>query len=162
MEQHLSQLKKIKLKRQGTFKQLKKSVCNLLDCVDRTPTTELEKLISGSSADDPNDVENKKILTLKVLNAMEELDAEFKNQVQLNTEEGERLWQKIRELWSRLSIEEEIQYGFENVHKSVEKIVGDKKKAIYTPGVLKGVRFHNYIIMFCSFVHMYCKLTNGH
>lgn len=83
-----------------------------------------------------------KTLSLKTLHEIEELESSMNQEVAANRAEGDLLWQKIKELWSRLKEDEDDEghLCFKKVnHSSKIQLGGDKPEIIYKPTVLRGV-----------------------
>jgi len=132
----LIHLQREKQRRQQNLTQLKKSITSLFECIEKIPKNELERVISNEH-EIPNC--SLKVLSMKVLQDMEELELNLKSQVHENAADGEKLWEKIRQLWSRLSIDEEIRIAFEKVHRGIPNPTGEKNEITYKPSALKGV-----------------------
>ncbi|XP_021951997.1 protein regulator of cytokinesis 1 isoform X4 [Folsomia candida] len=136
LEHKLTHFHKEKLRRQILFKKLKAIINTLFQCLERIPKNEFERVISSEEVKN-TDI---KILSLTTLHRMEELEATMHQELTTDRNEADRLWQKIRELWSRLKVGEELQFAFEKVHSGIQCQIGDKKEMVFKPVILQGLR----------------------
>ncbi|CAL8122456.1 unnamed protein product [Orchesella dallaii] len=142
LEQHLNQLHHEKARRLGQFNEYKTSISELLDLLERDPRNELEKVICASdeeiNSNHPVSNSGIKVLSQEVLQKLHEVNSNLQHQLEVNREQGEKYWQKIRELWSRLSEDEEVMHAFVQVHRPCSTNTWND---VYKPSVLRGL--HN-------------------
>lgn len=124
------------------FYRSKRSINELFSLLEKNPQDDLEVLMTDSNDEiDANHVISSsglKALSRKTLKALQELERHCVHQLEANKQQGEALWQKIRELWSRLSADDEMILAFSQVHRPIST---DTWEEIYKPSVLKGVSF---------------------
>jgi hypothetical protein len=115
---------------------LKKTIRVLFGVMENIPKNELERIICMDEIP-----QNVKILSSKTLKEMEEMQSSLHQEVVANREKSEALWRKIRELWSRLTIEEEVRMAFEKVHKGANIEIEGHTELVFKPTVLRGVSY---------------------
>lgn len=151
LEQHLGYLHHEKSRRLQEFHTFRKSICGLLDLLERSPRNQLEQFLMNSNdeinSSHPVSEGGIKALSLDVLGQLEETDSRLKAQVEEDKVQGETYWQKIRELWSRLNVDEELIIAFSRVHQPMSN---EKFGNIYKRAVLKGVRDKRVFHLFVS------------
>ncbi|ODM95652.1 Protein regulator of cytokinesis 1 [Orchesella cincta] len=142
LEQHLNNLHHEKVRRLELFNDYKMSISELLDLLERDPKNDLERVVCSSddeiNADHPVTNDGIKVLSQEILQKLDEMKLNLQHHLENNKEQGEKYWQKIRELWSRLSEDEEVIHAFVQVHRPFST---ETWKDIYKPSVLKGL--HN-------------------
>jgi len=127
------------------FLHLCHSLRPLFTCMEREPKSPLEQLIFSSNYNEQQEII---ILSLETLTQLEELKHNLKSAINANKVEAEGYWVKIKELWSRLDVDEDLKDAFVNVHCGFQPETQDVQGPIFTPSVLKGVMSHIQYICF--------------
>lgn len=148
LEHHLGQLHQEKRKRLDQFYRSKKEINELFGLLERNAQDDLELLMTDSNDEiDANNVISSsgiKAFSRRTLKALQDLERNCIHQLEANKAQGDTLWQKIRELWSRLSADDEMMLVFTQVHRPISKGTWED---IYKPSVLKGVSFTEWFAL---------------
>lgn len=152
LEHHLGQLHQEKRKRLDQFYRSKKSITELFGLLEKNAQGDLELLMIDSTDEiDANHVISSsglKALSRRILKTLQDLERNCIHQLEANKHQGDALWQKIRELWSRLSADDEMMLAFSQVHRPISIVTWGQ---IYKPSVLKGVSFTSCIVLYLTF-----------
>lgn len=118
----------------------------MFELLEQSPKNNLELLLLNTedeiSTNHTTSASGIKALSRDTFEAINEIESRCLQQLDVNSQQGQAFWQKIRELWSRLSADEEMMQIFAQVHRP---LTSDRCDEVYKPSVLKGVS--NYFMI---------------